>query len=76
MKTYHIEDVLDAPMDSGWVPAEVAQRLYDTLERVLNSGDWFGSALEFNSYEDLLGDQLEQLIRDTLAAADGEESAQ
>lgn len=75
MKTYRIEHTrpgADDPCDE-WVPAEVAQLLYDTLERVLNSGDWFGSALEFNSYEDLLGDQLEEVVRAALAAADGEE---
>ncbi len=80
MKTYSTGEVIarrqiDGMESEDWVPADVAQRLYDTLERVLNSGDWFGGALEFSSYEDLLGEQLEELVRATLAAADGEDDS-
>ncbi len=79
MKTYSTGEIISRRQIDGmdsedWVPANVAKFMLDTLKVVLSSGEWFDGSLEFNSYDTTLpGEELESLVQQAIAAADGDE---
>lgn len=61
------------PTAFEYVPAEVAQQLYDIVAKLVEHGAWYPSAIELDTFGGPQGEDLEHEAKTALAAADGEE---
>ena len=67
---YPVKDC-DVPYpDEVYVSATVAEKMYDLLKKLLESGDWYQSALEIDIYNDYCGEELESEIKAVLKLAE------
>ena len=49
-----------------------APKMYALLDKLLNAGSWYSSALEIDTYEGYDGEELKKMIETVLAEARGE----
>ena len=66
-KVYGHSQVYD---DAALIAA--APKMYALLDKLLNAGSWYSSALEIDTYEGYDGEELKKMIETVLAEARGE----